>query len=100
MLARDGAEVIALDVPAAGDALAGVANDVRGRALQLDLTAPDAGERLAGYLAGGVDIVVHNAGITRDKTIAKMDAEPVGLRARGQPVEPGADQRGAAGTRT
>jgi 3-oxoacyl-[acyl-carrier protein] reductase len=74
VLARDGAEVIALDVPAAGDALAGVANDVRGRALQLDLTAPDAAGRLAGYLAGGLDIVVHNAGITRDRTIARMDA--------------------------
>jgi 3-oxoacyl-[acyl-carrier protein] reductase len=73
VLARDGADVIALDVPAAGDALAGVANDVRGRALQLDLTAADAPQRLAGYLSG-VDIVVHNAGITRDKTIARMDA--------------------------
>jgi 3-oxoacyl-[acyl-carrier protein] reductase len=62
-------------VPAAGDALAGVANEIRGRALQLDLTTPDAGERLAAYLTGGLDIIVHNAGITRDKTIAKMDAE-------------------------
>ncbi|SNY53171.1 3-oxoacyl-ACP reductase [Paractinoplanes atraurantiacus] len=74
VLARDGADVIALDVPAAGDALAGVANDVRGRALQLDLTAADSGERLAAYLSGPLDIVVHNAGITRDRTIAKMDA--------------------------
>ncbi len=77
ILARDGAEVIALDVPGAGDALADVANRARGRALQLDLTADDAPARLAGYLAtgphGGVDIVVHNAGITRDKTIFKMD---------------------------
>ncbi|MEU4422029.1 3-oxoacyl-ACP reductase [Actinoplanes sp. NPDC024001] len=76
-LARDGADVIALDVPAAGDALADVANETRGRALQLDLTAEDAPARLAGYLAAGphagVDIVVHNAGITRDKTIARMD---------------------------
>jgi len=75
VLARDGAEVIALDVPAAGDALAEVANEVRGRALQLDLTAPAAAERLADYLSGGVDVLVHNAGITRDKTIARMDAE-------------------------
>ena len=74
VLTRDGADVIALDVPAAGDALAAVANDVRGRALQLDLTAPDAGERLAAYLSGGLDVLVHNAGITRDKTIARMDA--------------------------
>ncbi|GIF04022.1 3-oxoacyl-ACP reductase [Actinoplanes siamensis] len=77
VLARDGAEVIALDVPGAGDALADVANRAKGRALQLDLTAGDAPSRLAGYLAagphGGVDIVVHNAGITRDRTIFKMD---------------------------
>jgi 3-oxoacyl-[acyl-carrier protein] reductase len=72
VLARDGAEVIALDVPGAGDALAAVANDVRGRALQLDLTAADAPQRLADRLAG-LDILVHNAGITRDKTIARMD---------------------------
>ncbi|MBM2616640.1 3-oxoacyl-ACP reductase [Actinoplanes sp. LDG1-06] len=73
VLARDGADVIALDVPQAGDALAGVANDVRGRALQLDLTAAEAGERLASYLSGPLDVIVHNAGITRDRTIAKMD---------------------------
>ncbi|MEU4241743.1 3-oxoacyl-ACP reductase [Actinoplanes sp. NPDC026619] len=72
VFARDGAEVIALDIPAAGDALATVANDVRGRALQLDLTAADAPQRLAERLTG-LDIIVHNAGITRDKTIARMD---------------------------
>jgi 3-oxoacyl-[acyl-carrier protein] reductase len=75
VLARDGAHVVCLDVPAAGDALTGVANDVRGSALQLDLTAADAPTRLAGFLKerhGRVDIVVHNAGVTRDKTIARM----------------------------
>jgi 3-oxoacyl-[acyl-carrier protein] reductase len=77
VLARDGAHVVCLDVPAAGDALAGVANDIGGSALQLDLTAADASARLADHLAARharVDVVVHNAGITRDKTLAKMDA--------------------------
>jgi 3-oxoacyl-[acyl-carrier protein] reductase len=73
VLARDGADVIALDVPASGDSLAGVANDVGGRALQLDLTGAGAPSRLAEHLSG-LDILVHNAGITRDKTIARMDA--------------------------
>lgn len=78
VLARDGAHVVALDVPAAGDALAEVANEIKGSALQLDLTAADAPARLADHLAerhGRVDIVVHNAGITRDKTLAKMNAD-------------------------
>jgi 3-oxoacyl-[acyl-carrier protein] reductase len=76
VLARDGAHVVCLDVPAAGQALSTVANEVSGSALQLDLTAPDAPERLAGYLParhGGVDIVVHNAGVLRDRTIARME---------------------------
>ncbi|HLT09291.1 MAG TPA: 3-oxoacyl-ACP reductase [Micromonosporaceae bacterium] len=78
VLARDGARVVCLDVPAAGDALAGVANSVRGEALQLDLTSGGAPTALNEYLAtrhGGVDIVVHNAGITRDKTLARMTEE-------------------------
>ncbi|WP_326562059.1 3-oxoacyl-ACP reductase [Micromonospora sp. NBC_01796] len=77
VLARDGAHVVALDVPAVGDLLADVANDIRGSAVQLDLTASDAPARLADQLGdrhGRVDIVVHNAGITRDRTIARMDA--------------------------
>src|SRR5690606_29118621 len=75
VLSRDGARVVCLDVPAAGDALAGVANSVRGEALQLDLTGETAPATLTEYLAarhGGVDVVVHNAGITRDKTLARM----------------------------
>lgn len=75
VLARDGAHVVALDIPAQGGELSAVANRVRGSALQLDITAADAPQRLADHLTqrhGGVDIVVHNAGITRDKTLAKM----------------------------
>lgn len=77
VLARDGAHVVCLDVPSAGDALAAVANDIGGTALQLDLTAADAPTRLAEHVGArhvGVDVVVHNAGVTRDKTLAKMDA--------------------------
>jgi 3-oxoacyl-[acyl-carrier protein] reductase len=78
VLARDCARVVLLDVPAAGEALARVANEIGGTALQLDLTRPDAPSTLAAQLLarhGHVDIVVHNAGITRDKTIAKMSGD-------------------------
>lgn len=74
-LARDGATVVAVDVPAAGEQLVAVANGVRGTALQLDVTAPDAGARLLEHALqrhGRLDIVVHNAGITRDKLLANM----------------------------
>ncbi|WP_369140443.1 3-oxoacyl-ACP reductase [Modestobacter versicolor] len=77
VLARDGAHVVAVDVPAAGQSLAEVANEVGGTALQLDITAADAGTRLVDHLRerhGGVDVVVHNAGITRDKLLVNMDA--------------------------
>ncbi len=77
VLARDGAHVVCADVPAAGDALSQTANKVGGVSLALDVTAPDAGDKLADYLLerhGGADVIVHNAGITRDKLLANMDA--------------------------
>jgi 3-oxoacyl-[acyl-carrier protein] reductase len=67
---------VCLDVPQAGQQLAQVANAVGGESFQLDVTADDAPARLIDHLVerhGGVDIVVHNAGITRDKTLAGMD---------------------------
>ncbi|GAA3803939.1 3-oxoacyl-ACP reductase [Amycolatopsis tucumanensis] len=75
VLARDGAHVIGLDIPAQGGELSEVANKVGGSALQMDITAADAPDKLAAYLKerhGGVDIVVHNAGITRDKTLGNL----------------------------
>ncbi|MFI0940197.1 3-oxoacyl-ACP reductase [Streptomyces sp. NPDC021020] len=74
-LARDGAAVVLLDVPQAGDALAQVAARLGGKALTLDITAPDAGERIAAALPGGLDVLVHNAGITRDRKLANMAAD-------------------------
>lgn len=76
---RDGARVVAVDIPAAGDALAGVANEIGGSALQLDITSTVAGERIAEHVARvhGSDAriwaIVHNAGITRDKMLANLD---------------------------
>jgi 3-oxoacyl-[acyl-carrier protein] reductase len=78
VLARDGAHVVCLDVPAQGDALTAVANRVGGSALQLDITADRAPAALAEHLRerhGGVDVVVHNAGVTRDRTLARMSAD-------------------------
>jgi 3-oxoacyl-[acyl-carrier protein] reductase len=78
VLARDGAHVVCLDVPAQGDQLAEVANRNGGSALQLDITGEDAPRTLADHLRerhGGVDVVVHNAGVTRDKTLGRMDEE-------------------------
>ena len=76
-LARDGALVICVDIPAAGDALARTANSVGGTALQLDITDPDAGARILEHAQrhGGIDVVVHNAGITRDKLLANQDTD-------------------------
>ncbi|WP_433081351.1 3-oxoacyl-ACP reductase [Dactylosporangium sp. CA-052675] len=76
VLTREGAHVVCLDVPAAGEELSRVANELKGTALQLDLTAEDAPRRLADFIATRhvhADIFVHNAGITRDKTLGRMD---------------------------
>jgi 3-oxoacyl-[acyl-carrier protein] reductase len=76
VLARDGAQVVCLDRPGAGDALAAVANQAGGTAVQLDLATAEAPQRLADYLEGRygrLDVLVHNAGITRDRTLAKLE---------------------------
>jgi 3-oxoacyl-[acyl-carrier protein] reductase len=78
VLARDGAEVVCLDIPAMGSDLAATANRVRGTAFQLDITGGHAPGALAEYVRarhGGIDVVVHNAGITRDKTLGRMGAD-------------------------
>lgn len=76
-LARDGANVTCLDVPAASAALHEVATRIGGQALELDITDASAGARLAERFGGGdrpgVDVFVHNAGVLRDKTLGRMD---------------------------
>jgi 3-oxoacyl-[acyl-carrier protein] reductase len=77
-LARDGAHVVCLDVPSQGDQLAAVAGEIGGTTLQIDITRDSAPELLTGQLLerfDAVDIVVHNAGITRDRTLARMSPQ-------------------------
>ncbi len=82
VLAAQGAHVIGLDVAQARDALDQTMLAIEDAspsggahaALLADIAAPEAPAEIASALLamGGIDIVVHNAGITRDKTIAKM----------------------------
>ncbi|WP_329038315.1 3-oxoacyl-ACP reductase [Streptomyces sp. NBC_00178] len=75
VLARDGARVICLDVPQVRDELARTAGRLGASSLPLDITAPDAAERIAAAAPGGLDVLVHNAGITRDRRLANMAAD-------------------------
>jgi len=75
VLHRDGATVLGIDVPQAASDLQAVMKEINGDSLALDITHSDAPQRIAHHVKeqhGGVDIVVHNAGITRDKKLANM----------------------------
>src|SRR3954467_12756262 len=75
VLHRDGATVVGVDVPQAASELQALAREIDGDHLVLDITAKDAPQRIARHLKekhGGVDVVVHHAGITRDKRLANM----------------------------
>jgi 3-oxoacyl-[acyl-carrier protein] reductase len=77
-LARDGATVIGLDVPQAGEALTETMKPLGGSELTIDITADDAPKQIADAVEkahGGIDVVVHNAGVTRDKTLGRMTEE-------------------------
>jgi 3-oxoacyl-[acyl-carrier protein] reductase len=77
-LAADGARVVCVDRPSEDRDLAAVARLAGGTPLAVDITSSDAADAITAHLAsfGGLDIVVHNAGITRDRTLARMsDAE-------------------------
>jgi 3-oxoacyl-[acyl-carrier protein] reductase len=78
VLHRDGATVLGIDVPQAASELQAVTKELDGDHLTLDITGKDAPQRIAQHVKekfGGVDIVVHNAGITRDKKLANMKSD-------------------------
>ncbi|MFJ3618750.1 3-oxoacyl-ACP reductase [Streptomyces iakyrus] len=74
-LARDGARVVVLDVPQAEQDARRVADRLGGTALLLDMTSADAGARIAEALPDGLDLLIHNAGITRDRRLVNMPSE-------------------------
>lgn len=72
ILMRDGAEVICVDLPAMLADLQRQAGKIAAKALPLDITDPTAAQKLM-QAVGKIDGIVHNAGITKDKTLAKMN---------------------------
>ncbi len=62
-------------MPALAEDLSKVAERLEAETIELDITDEDAPAQIAERLPGGVDVVVHNAGVTRDRTIAKMPEE-------------------------
>ncbi len=78
VLHRDGARILGIDVPQAASDLNDLMSELDSDYLTLDITADDAPARIAHEVKqryGGVDAVVHNAGITRDKLLANMAAD-------------------------
>jgi 3-oxoacyl-[acyl-carrier protein] reductase len=76
LLAAEGAHVVCLDRPADDGPAAQVARSIAGSLLLADVSDGEAGPTIARHLRerhGGVDIVVHNAGVTRDRTLARME---------------------------
>lgn len=81
VLGRDGARVVCLDVPAQAEALRRLADRLDGVPVTMDVTeipaddpAGDVARRL-GDAVDHLDVVVHNAGVTRDRTLGRMDPE-------------------------
>jgi 3-oxoacyl-[acyl-carrier protein] reductase len=74
-LAREGARLVGLDVPPLASQLRDVTERLGGEAIELDITAPDAPAALAERFSGGLDVIVHNAGVTRDRTLGRMPTE-------------------------
>jgi len=75
--AREGAHVLCVDRPTDEGPTSVLARSIGGTPVGVDMSAPDAARILEQALApfGGVDVLVHNAGVTRDKTLGRMKPE-------------------------
>jgi 3-oxoacyl-[acyl-carrier protein] reductase len=73
--ARDGAAVLGVDIAGLASDLQQVTSAVGGSHLVVDVTAPDAGARIARGVReryGTLHGIVHNAGITRDRKLVNL----------------------------
>jgi 3-oxoacyl-[acyl-carrier protein] reductase len=73
-LSRDGATVIGVDLPGARLELQQQMESLKGHALALDITEADTPQLIAAFIEqlGGLDLLIHNAGLTLDKTLGNM----------------------------
>lgn len=77
-IAAEGATVICLDRPGDEERTSQLAYEIGGIPLMTDITDDDAARRIQDVVlqyGDGLDVLVHNAGITRDKTLARMKPE-------------------------
>ncbi|HAN32014.1 MAG TPA: 3-oxoacyl-ACP reductase, partial [Myxococcales bacterium] len=77
-LGQEGATLVLVDRPEGLAGLDELLNEFGGSQLALDLLEPDAIEQVVAHVAevhGKIDIVINNAGITRDRTLAKMSEQ-------------------------
>ena len=78
VMSREGAHVIIMDLPSDEEKAKALAEKLGGTALACDITSPEAADTIKQCVESqfdGLDIVVHNAGVTRDKTLGKMDED-------------------------
>lgn len=77
-LFEEGAKIALVEHPSAASEASVVARELGAKVLLCDLAEVDAAEKISQWVGdelGGVDIVVHNAGLTRDKTLARMQRD-------------------------
>ncbi|MBF0227762.1 MAG: 3-oxoacyl-ACP reductase [Desulfobacterales bacterium] len=78
VLAREGAHVICLDRSSENEPASKLVSDIKGTLCLCDITDKSAPSKIIELINSkfkGLDIIIHNAGITRDKTLAKMDSD-------------------------
>jgi len=74
-LAQEGAQLTLLDRPAEQDTLAAQAQRLGADIILCDLAQGDAADVVLEASGEGFDVLIHNAGVTRDRTLGRMPEE-------------------------